>query len=131
MKMPRILVYAAVLLSGLLLVQRVSSRDASTDDLVNQAGQFVPVLMLVVAGIITYQARLRGASQGLALGIPLAIQVIIAFGLVEPGSGRVFLLMMLVPMVAVCLNIRVTSQHSTIPFLITRKYLRSLFRSAA
>ena len=102
MKITRILVYAAVLLFGLLLVQRVSSLDASTDDWVNQVGQFVPVLMLVVAGMITYQARLRGASQGLALGIPLAIQVIIAFGLVGPGFDRAFLVMMLIPMVAVC-----------------------------
>lgn len=102
MKITRILVYAAVLLFGLLVVQRVSSLDASTEDLVNQAGQFVPVLMLIVAGIITYQARIRGASQGLAFGIPLAIQVIIAFGLVGPGFGRLVFVFMLVPMVAVC-----------------------------
>lgn len=102
MKITRILIYAAVLLFGLLLVQRVSSLNASTDDLVNLAGQFVPLLMLMVAGIITYQARIRGASQGLALGIPLAIQVIIAFGLVDPGFKRLVFLFMLVPMVVVC-----------------------------
>lgn len=102
MKNARFLIYAAVLLFGVLLVQRVSTRDASTDDLSNLAGQFVPLLILIVAGIITYQARIRGASQGLAFGIPLAIQAIIAFGLVEAGLGRVFLLLMLVPMVVVC-----------------------------
>lgn len=102
MKIARILVYAAVLLLGLLLVQRVSSLDASTEDLVNQAGQFLPLLMLIVAGTITYQARIRGASQGLAFGIPLAIQAIIAFALVEPGFGRVFFVLMLVPMIVIC-----------------------------
>lgn len=62
MKITRILLYAAVLLFGLLLVQNVSSRDATTDDLATLAGQFAPLLVLFVAGIITYQARIRGAS---------------------------------------------------------------------
>jgi len=102
MKITRLLLYAVVLLFGLLLVQRASSLDASTDDLVNLAGQCVPVLMLIVAGIITYQARIRGASQGLAFGIPLAIQALIAFGLVGPGLNRLVLVFMLIPMVVVC-----------------------------
>jgi len=102
MKITRILLYAAALLFGLLLVQRASSRDASTDDLANLAGQFLPLLILIFAAIITYQARMRGASKGLALGIPLAIQAIIAFGLVGPGFGRLILLFMLVPMMVVC-----------------------------
>ena len=102
MKITRIILYAAVLVFGLLLVQTVSSRDASTDDLANLAGQFVPLLILIVAGIITYQARIRGASKGLALGIPLAIQAIIAFGLAAPGFGRLVFVFMLVPMVVVC-----------------------------
>lgn len=102
MKATRLFIYAAVLLFGLLLVKRASSLNGSTDDLANLAGQFVPLLILCVAGIITYQARIRGASQGLAFGIPLAIQAIIAFGLVGPGLGRLVFLFMLVPMVVVC-----------------------------
>jgi hypothetical protein len=102
MKVTRILAYAAALLFGLLLVQRVTSIDGSTEDLLNQAGQFLPLLILFAAGIITYQARIRGASEGLAMGIPLAIQAIIALALVGPGFGRLILVFMLVPMVVVC-----------------------------
>ena len=55
LKITRLLLYATVLLFGLLLVQRASSLNASTDDLVNLAGQFVPVLMLTpCCGLFTF-----------------------------------------------------------------------------
>jgi len=108
MKITRIFLNAVILILGLFIIQRVydstlSSSGNSDADVVGEAvGQFVLPVILVVAGGITYWARRRGASQGVAFAIPLLIQLCVACTLIEQGFVRRFLVMTVTPMIVVC-----------------------------